>query len=307
MGFVLTKLASPVRWFLNVPCNEGPKKEDPRAQYLQRLSVLEKGERDDYEAALALQRGEDLPPQTEAQLEMSKVSFAELLEKFLVANTVAERPYSEPEPSGSSGFFTRSIWFRKQFSKTECVVCRDGYENVASLNAPCGHFICRQCVIGMAEVANKNEDLFPLQCCQQQLPVDTFLSFLSGPLLVSFSAKCAEAATPPNLRVYCANKTCAKFIGRSLTATPCVMSCPDCRTKVCSGCKSRAHPRQSCDEREYSEVQALAKANGWKTCPKCKMIVERSAGCAHMTCRCRQGFCYKCGAKWGRCICSGYY
>ncbi|KAG6371929.1 hypothetical protein JVT61DRAFT_8938 [Boletus reticuloceps] len=84
------------------------------------------------------------------------------------------------------------------------------------------------------------------------------------------------------------------------------MSCSDCRTKVCSGCKSRAHPRQSCDEREYSEVQALAKANGWKTCPKCKMIVERSSGYAHMTCRCRQGFCYRCGVKWGRCILLDY-
>lgn len=46
---------------------------------IQRLALLEAGERDDHQAALALQRGEPFPPPTPAQLEMRRVSFLELL------------------------------------------------------------------------------------------------------------------------------------------------------------------------------------------------------------------------------------
>ncbi|KAN0076770.1 hypothetical protein V8E55_010625 [Tylopilus felleus] len=193
--------------------------------------------------------------------------------------------------------------YRHRLASVECVVCCDSFESIACVNGPCGHFICRQCVITMAEVATKNEDMLPLQCCQQQLPVDTFLSFLHGPQLVKFSSRLAEAATPPKLRVYCPNKECLIFIGRSPASTPCVMACPGCSTEVCSGCKNCAHPKESCDDFEGRDVRALAKKNGWMTCPKCKMIVERSGGCNHMRCRCNKEFCYCCGGKWGQCVC----
>ena len=38
-----------------------------------------------------------------------------------------------------------------------------------------------------------------------------------------------------------------------------------------------------------------AKEAKFKQCPKCKFWVERSRGCSHMTCRCGEKFCYKCG------------
>ena len=35
-----------------------------------------------------------------------------------------------------------------------------------------------------------------------------------------------------------------------------------------------------------------------QTCPNCKVRVQRSAGCNHMTCtQCRSHFCYRCGAS----------
>lgn len=155
----------------------------------------------------------------------------------------------------------------------------------------------------MAEVANNDEGLFPLRCCQQKLPMDIFLSFLPGPLRTTFSFKCAEAATPPTFRVYCPNKTCSNFIGRSPASTPCVVSCPECSTDVCSGCKSHAHPGESCDDNESRDVRALAIQKGWKTCPNCKIIVARISGCARMVCRCHQDFCYTCGKEWNQCKC----
>lgn len=212
------------------------------------------------------------------------------------------------EHSGKGLYPTNSmapdeLTYTRPHPNVECVICCDTIECIACLDAPCSHFICRECVIKMAEVANNNEDLFPLQCCQKQLPMDVFLSFLPGPLRITFSSKCAEAATPPDVRVYCPNKRCSNFIGRRLSSTPCTMSCPECGAEVCSHCKRNAHPAESCDDIESREVHSLAKEKGWQLCPKCKMIVERVAGCAHMLCRCRQNFCYICGQKWGLCTC----
>ncbi|KAH0834845.1 hypothetical protein J3R83DRAFT_10466 [Lanmaoa asiatica] len=120
-----------------------------------------------------------------------------LREKFLAANKAAERPQLEPGPSGSNNI-THRIWLKKREPvSVERVVCRDTLESITCLNGLCTHFICRQRVSLMAEVANNNEGLFSLQCCQQQLPMDTFLGFLPGLLRATFSFKCAEAATPP--------------------------------------------------------------------------------------------------------------
>ncbi|KIJ16662.1 hypothetical protein PAXINDRAFT_75095 [Paxillus involutus ATCC 200175] len=189
--------------------------------------------------------------------------------------------------------------------RVDCVACSDTFEDLACLHAPCSHFFCRQCVTNMAEVANRDEGLLPLQCCQKQLPLNVVLSFLPGTLRTSFSAKCAESSTPPPMRIYCPNKRCSTFIGRALgQATPSEVLCPECNTAVCSGCGTLAHLPEDCKENELTrEVRKLATAKGWKTCPGCKAIVELRDGCWHMVCRCSTHFCYGCAAKWKTCKC----
>jgi len=43
------------------------------------------------------------------------------------------------------------------------------------------------------------------------------------------------------------------------------------------------------------EFQKLAKLQGWKPCPKCKAMVEKTQGCNHMECICGVNWCYRCG------------
>ncbi|KAF9242080.1 hypothetical protein BU15DRAFT_44415, partial [Melanogaster broomeanus] len=193
--------------------------------------------------------------------------------------------------------------------RVDCVICGDTFEAISCLHASCSHFFCRQCIINMAEVANRDEGiLIPLQCCHKQLPLNIFLSFLPGTLRTSFSAKCAESSTPPPLRIYCPNKRCLTFIGRSPGgATPSEMSCPECNTVTCSGCGTPPHPQENCKENELTrEVRAFANSKGWQTCPGCQAIVELKDGCWHMVCRCSAQFCYGCGAKWKTCKCSNH-
>ncbi|KZS89201.1 hypothetical protein SISNIDRAFT_527498, partial [Sistotremastrum niveocremeum HHB9708] len=46
------------------------------------------------------------------------------------------------------------------------------------------------------------------------------------------------------------------------------------------------------------ELEALAKARGWKPCPGCGMMIDRIVGCNHIACQspgCNTHFCYVCG------------
>lgn len=46
--------------------------------------------------------------------------------------------------------------------------------------------------------------------------------------------------------------------------------------------------------------------NGWKVCSRCGAVVERMSGCIHITCVCRNEFCYTCQKTWRTCNCDLY-
>ncbi|KAL0033114.1 hypothetical protein WJX79_004113 [Trebouxia sp. C0005] len=43
---------------------------------------------------------------------------------------------------------------------------------------------------------------------------------------------------------------------------------------------------------------ALAKEKGWKQCKQCRQMIELEAGCNHITCKCGEQFCYRCGTSY---------
>ncbi|KAJ6556905.1 hypothetical protein B0H10DRAFT_1894687 [Mycena sp. CBHHK59/15] len=79
-----------------------------------------------------------------------------------------------------------------------------------------------------------------------------------------------------------------------------ILACPlpNCTGMWCKECNQRVgKARHSCDGE--AEKQDLARREGWKTCPGCNTLTEKSEGCNHMTCpvpHCHTHFCYACGA-----------
>merc|ERR1712146_571565 len=71
---------------------------------------------------------------------------------------------------------------------------------------------------------------------------------------------------PPSVSHY--GKSCVEFYGRSL------------------------------DTDEDREFLRIAESLGGRQCPKCKVVVERTRGCNHITCRCKYEFCYVCGVAF---------
>ncbi|KFH64797.1 hypothetical protein MVEG_09528 [Podila verticillata NRRL 6337] len=50
----------------------------------------------------------------------------------------------------------------------------------------------------------------------------------------------------------------------------------------------------------------LISEKGWKVCFRCGAVVERMSGCVHITCMCRNEFCYTCLNPWRTCNCELY-
>jgi hypothetical protein len=91
--------------------------------------------------------------------------------------------------------------------------------------------------------------------------------------------------------LYCGNPRCSEYLTLALETDSQLVYCIECGENTCREC-SRVHKsHMSCD----LSVVKLAKEVGWKRCPHCRMMVERSSGCRYMTCRCGQAWCYDCG------------
>ena len=148
----------------------------------------------------------------------------------------------------------------------------------------------------------QDEASFPPQCCKRPMSLNLLIPHLDHRSQLVLRAKYFEYGTPPMQRVYCPTSRCSSFLGpRSHAPT---IHCKRCGTNVCTGCSSRVHPGENCEEvKGVKAVKELAQRENWKACPRCSMIVERISGCDHMYCRCGQEFCYDCGQPWKKCKC----
>ncbi|KAF6749884.1 hypothetical protein DFP72DRAFT_911966 [Ephemerocybe angulata] len=180
--------------------------------------------------------------------------------------------------------------------RVECVGCCDTFAEIDCLRATCDHYFCEVCVATLVSISIKDEACFPMKCCKQPMKPADISPFLDESLRLLYTAACLEFGLSPERRVYCPRPKCSAFLGPA--AGPSVQ-CRACSISVCTKCKEVAHPGESCAESKALEkTKKLAAEQLWRSCPKCKAIIEKTEGCNHMVCRCTQEFCYRCGLPW---------
>ncbi|KAM5264005.1 E3 ubiquitin-protein ligase RNF217 [Ctenodactylus gundi] len=84
------------------------------------------------------------------------------------------------------------------------------------------------------------------------------------------------------------------------------IQCPACQFIWCFKCHSPWHEGVNCKEykkgdkllRHWASEIEHGQRNAQK-CPKCKIHIQRTEGCDHMTCsQCNTNFCYRCGERY---------
>jgi hypothetical protein len=70
-------------------------------------------------------------------------------------------------------------------------------------------------------------------------------------------------------------------------------------TRLCLRAQCDWHAGVRCEHRASSAdeaaFRAAARKGRFKTCPRCRVWVEKADGCDNMVCRCGATFCYRCG------------
>jgi hypothetical protein len=80
-----------------------------------------------------------------------------------------------------------------------CVICLGSNHLLHEVTTSCGHFFCRTCLNEAFLLAARDESLFPPKCCQQVLPTEVALPFVSVRTACAF--KDAEKEYGPKNRV----------------------------------------------------------------------------------------------------------
>ncbi|KAK1390789.1 RING/U-box superfamily protein [Heracleum sosnowskyi] len=78
--------------------------------------------------------------------------------------------------------------------------------------------------------------------------------------------------------------------------------CAQCKVGWHTGidCEEFGKLNKSEEEKEDLVLHQLAKRNGWKQCPRCKIYIQLGFGCHTMHCSCCGCcFCYGCGVAYG--------
>lgn len=194
----------------------------------------------------------------------------------------------------------------------DCVICRDSLPKT-QLVRPCDHYYCRACLAGQClslshMLCDANQyisfvtDWFQRvlrekpkkrpRCCKRDLPVNLVAHQLGPVFSQAYRMFELELMTPNPL--YCSSRKCAAFVPPSNIHGD-VGLCR-CGGRTCRHCRSQEHRDKLCaQDKETQKVEELGKRKGWKHCPKCQHMIERTAGCLHMTCsQCRTEFCWKC-------------
>ncbi|KAH6890926.1 IBR domain-containing protein [Coprinopsis sp. MPI-PUGE-AT-0042] len=202
-----------------------------------------------------------------------------------------------------------------RFRSVPCVSCTDSFRMCDMLRGECGDYWCSDCLASAMKVYLRDEALHPLRCCQKAFTTSDLSKIVKDQaIFAQFDTKRREYEVPARDRVYCWRPTCSAFLGSANTyqyrwplfspQLPGTATCRGCQVATCVACRREDHPGDTCAQNiEVKQVRALARQEGWQTCPGCSAIVKLEHGCNHVTCRCRTQFCYACGVEWKNCAC----
>ncbi|KAJ8075532.1 hypothetical protein PM082_021162 [Marasmius tenuissimus] len=264
---------------------------DTDLRLVEQIATREQAEEDDHRYAAALSRGEPLPEKSDAQ---RRVEHSEVVQRRRFPPQATD--HGNATASGSNSTQGTS-------GSTTCVICMDRIPYQRAFHAAaCGHYYCRVCLVDLVQACTRDESLYPLRCCKQNLSLPGVLPFLDTKTRINFQIKAREFDIQPNNRLYCTNPVCSTFLG-SNTGGKRTVTCTTCFTTMCTGCKKASHLGECTENEAFRQLQALAREEGWQTCPGCRRIIDLHHGCFHMTCKCGTQFCYLCAAPWKNCGC----
>ncbi|XP_062096347.1 E3 ubiquitin-protein ligase RSL1 [Humulus lupulus] len=202
-----------------------------------------------------------------------------------------------------------------------CSICCDDKPCFTMISLKCSHKFCSHCMRTYADGKVQSSQV-PIRCpqlrCKYYISSAECKSFLTSTSYESFEKALEESNVNHSDRIYCPFPNCsvlldpheclsARASSSSQSDNSCI-ECPVCQRFVCVDCGVPWHSSLSCEEfqnlpweeRDSADITLfrLAQNKRWRRCQQCRMMIELTQGCYHMTCWCGHEFCYSCGAEY---------
>ncbi|KAK7091292.1 hypothetical protein V1264_008996 [Littorina saxatilis] len=195
---------------------------------------------------------------------------------------------------------------------TECYVC---FEEAKLRRRLCCDFpVCDPCLESYLTVqisqANVNVECLNIDC-NSYIHRNEISARLPANMKMKFYKFLIDANVDPTI------KTCprcsvghqvdkADLRNRKILKQGLLATCARCELEWCFNCHSPWHKGLTCKQfrkgdallKDWAKEFHYGQINAQK-CPKCKVFIQRTLGCDHMTCsRCDSSFCYRCGENY---------
>ncbi|RGP76459.1 e3 ubiquitin- ligase arih1 [Fusarium sporotrichioides] len=90
-----------------------------------------------------------------------------------------------------------------------CVICQCDFTSTQTLESPCSHHWCQECLVRHIKICLGDESRFPPACCKQALPIKAG-ELVSQGIVDQIQKKAVEFSTVD--RTYCSDAACSTFI-----------------------------------------------------------------------------------------------
>ncbi|KAI1330893.1 hypothetical protein F5Y16DRAFT_424286 [Xylariaceae sp. FL0255] len=194
----------------------------------------------------------------------------------------------DPMPFGHRGLPRAEAYSHNEVPTVKCVVCEEKFRVNQVYTAACHHYHCADCLKANVRSSLSSLPFRPVKCCFA-IPSEQLRNFgaLSADEVKQYELK-VEELTNPYRKLYCWGQDCGAFISVSERSKR-VGTCTSCGRKTCKACNEKSHwgpcNKDKLQETRDSEeeVEKLAETKGWKRCPNCLTLIQKAAGCNHMT------------------------
>lgn len=207
---------------------------------------------------------------------------------------------------------------KKRENNHSCAICcNDDLTPADMLAMPCEHEMCIECWQRQIKVKLEEGPSCILATCPQpkcnELVTEEEVSIATPDLLAKFEGYQLQNFVETNGKSrWCPGPGCDRIaaitaVNWSLADADSIMAtCDKCLTCFCLKCGNEPHAPLICVslEKWQEKCKNESETANWilantKTCPKCRVRIEKNQGCNHMTCQhCRYEFCWICSGDW---------
>ena len=233
---------------------------------------------------------------------------------FIISNTPEEHFGNLLELHGYGKL--QSLLKNDNFDNFTCQICfmDDLKPNDIYIFEECNHYYCLECFNHTLKVKVEEKAVDNIICpcdgCDHEITHNEIRCILSNDkdLWQRYDQNLFDLTLVQMDDVrYCPKPGCGAAMCGSKDAP--MMTCPSCKLQSCFNCKDEYHVGITCEKHQQWKKENgkgdvkfekwLGKQKDMKACPKCKVSIQRTSGCNHMSCsNCKYHFHWVTLKKW---------